>query len=527
MISDKEKRAFKVVLLIHLILSILFIQTQWYNVDEQGYFGYLLNWAKGDPYKVKLLTDSKTPMLFPAVLFTGLKPFLPESLYENDWYFFLKWGRLFLYVYPALLVYISFCWLRRLYNANMFVLPLLFLAFDPQIFSFGLMVGSDLPSAAILLTICYTAYRYHETSAQRYWWYFAIAFGVGVTLKQTFIFLYVLPVTWFALRTFKSKSINWKRTFKELFIFAFIQLIIINSAYYFTGTFTSLNDYLFRSNGFKTLQLQFSDNIGKVPIPLPVPFIQGMDLLTYNKEFGGCSGLSTYTNVWFWGKEVCKGNIWYYYIGTALFKLPLITWLAIVLLVYAFIRSKNKRVLLEKYQFLWIPFFVLLVLLSFYNQFQIGFRHAMPLLVLGYVALGYVWINWYRRYKKLLIALIILHLISLGFYYPNYAAYTNELIWHKTNISNYLQDASADYGQADHWADAFIKKHPEYKKPTPKPEAGKFIVSLGKANMKYPEHPSLDIRWLGQHFKPVGNYRQTLVLYEVKEEDLKKLGLSY
>ena len=527
MLSDKEKRTFKIFILIHFVLSALFIHTQWYNVDEHGYFGYLLNWAKGDPYKIEVLADSKTPMLFPAVIFAAMKPLIPQSWYSDDWYFFLKWGRLFLYIYPALLVYISYCWIRRVYGKSYFLIPLLFLLFDPQIFSYGLFVGSDLPSAAILLTVCYTAYRYNETKSSRYWWYFSIAFGIGVALKQTFIFLYILPVIWFLIRAFESKNVNWKRSMAYVLLFALIQLLIINSAYYFTGTFSTLNDYVFRSNGFKILQLQFSENIGRIPIPLPVPFIQGMDLLTYNKEFGGCNGLSTYTNVWFWGKEACKGNIWYYYIGTALFKLPLIIWAAILFLMYRFVRRKHKIALLGKYRFLWIPFLVLLLLLSLYNQFQIGFRHAMPLLALGYVALGYVWVYWYKHYKKLFFTFIVLHIISLALYFPNYAAYTNELIWDKTNISMYMQDASVDYGQADKWADEFVSKHPEYKRPTPKPEAGKFIVSLGRAAMKYPEHPSLDIRWLGRNFKPVGSYRQTLLLYEIKEEDLKKAGLIY
>ena len=471
--------------------------------------------------------DSKIILMFPATVFQFFKAYFPKELYEKDWSFFIKLGRPFLYCYPLLLIYMAFCWIVRLYNPGKFLIPLLFLAFDPMIFSFGLYIGSDLASSSFLLLICYSSWRYWQTKKAKYWFYVSFGFALGVLLKFTFIFLYIIPVLWYCFFLVKGNTITHKGSIVRLFQFIIIQLLVINILYYFTGTFSSLGDYTFNSNALSRIQYRFKDSfLSEIPLLVPTPLLQGIDWLSYNKEYGGCNSLSSYNSVWFWGKEVCDGGIWYYYIGSALFKLPLIVWLAILSLAYYFFRSGNKKILLEKYIFIWLPFLVLLIILSFFNRFQIGFRHAMPLLGLGYIALGFIWLKWYQKRRKVFYILVIANITSLLFYAPNFAAYTNELILKKENVINYMRDASVDYCLFNNKVDRYLEGHPGYKEPTSKPEAGKYIVPIIRVTCKYPDVPVNDLTWLRENFKPVGHYYHSLLIYEVSNEDLDRLKLN-
>ena len=61
------RRIFFILLFVHFGLSTLSIAHLHYKVDEPHYLDYAVRWAKGNAKRYKLLDDSKTPAVFPAL----------------------------------------------------------------------------------------------------------------------------------------------------------------------------------------------------------------------------------------------------------------------------------------------------------------------------------------------------------------------------------------------------------------------------------------------------------------------------
>ena len=149
---DKQsRRKFGWLILIHFILSLLFVSTQWILYDEPDYFSYAVNWAKGHPERMYPIMDSKTPAVAVSLVPALFKPFLPRDYLINNTFFYLFAGRPFMYVYQLLGIFTFSCWVYRKFGPARWFIPLLFYCFDPLVFSYGMFIGSDLASASLLM----------------------------------------------------------------------------------------------------------------------------------------------------------------------------------------------------------------------------------------------------------------------------------------------------------------------------------------------------------------------------------------
>ncbi|MES2646376.1 MAG: hypothetical protein V4717_05840 [Bacteroidota bacterium] len=519
----KQRRTFVILILVHVLLTAWYNSKQGVFFDEPDYFNYTYRWAKGDPSRFAPIMDSKTPMMFFSLVPGIIKPLLPEYLLAQDVFFYLKAGRPFMYIYAMLAAFIVFCWVGRIVGPKKWVLLLLLFCFDPLVFAYGMVIGSDLASAALLVTCMYTAWRFSVTENQRYWWLLSIAAALAIVTKASMIYLYPLLLFLFGYRYYLARSLSLKRTLLQLLVFIVIQLLVINAAYYGKGIFTSFGAIHFTSKLFSDLQASLNFFAGW-PVPLPAAFVQGLDMLQQHAEYGGCKPDSTYGGVWIFNKVYCNTSVWYYYIATALFKFPLLIWLLIFATIARFFQQKTKLQVINENVFLWLPVIYFLCILSFANKFQIGLRHAMILMPFLYIGISSTVITLVERYKPVFFGLILLHLISVVRYLPNLIAYTNELVWNKTMAYKIVKDSSLDYGQSDPWVKTFIEKNPEYKIPGNIPATGKFAIPVNKLFAEH-EGPQKNIAWLRENFEPVANYRYTILLFEVTAADLKAKGL--
>jgi hypothetical protein len=308
-----------------------------------------------------------------------------------------------------------------------------------------------------------------------------------------------------------------------LLVFLFIQLFVINAAWYFTGTFILFGNYPFESATLQALQAS-STILKRIPMLLPAPFVQGIDMLKHHAEIGGCKPESTYGGVWLFDRVWCNQPVWYYYLATSLFKFPLFTWALSIGSVVLFLMQSARGSLIRKYMFVWVPFLFFLLILSFFNKFQIGIRHALVLLPFLYLLLSSSIIYFSRNYKLVFFTLLIFHTISVLNYLPNLIAYTNELIRDKKNAYHIIRDSSLDYGQGKPWIRKFIEAHPGYKTPGNLPDTGKFVISVADL---FAEHngEKNNIAWLRNHFNASGHYRYSLLLFNVSATGLREKGL--
>jgi hypothetical protein len=511
-----DKNRFGVLLLIHFILSFLFIQKQGILFDESDYYSYAYQWLKGSPMRSSPIMDSKTPMMIVSFIPVLLKSFFRTDILQHDLFFFLKLGRPFMYIYQALGMYTMLCWLRKI-NNNKWFLTLLLYAFDPLIFSYGMIVGSDLAGTAILISLMYCAWRFVNTNQTRYFLLVSTFTAFGVVTKASMLYCYPLLLLLFFLQ-YKKLHFAAMKKLGGFLLFVFIQLIVINLSWYFTGTFTRFGSYHFESAALQKLQHSFSF-LSSLPLLLPSPFIQGIDMLQHHAEIGGCLPESTYRGVWLFNKVWCNQSVWFYYIATALYKLPLFTWLLVVIAIAQFILVKLRANVLKQKLFIWLPFVYFLLILSLTNKFQIGIRHAIILLPFLFLMISSAANSYYEKKRNFFYTAFALHCISIGFFIPNLIAYTNELILNKTNAYRIIRDSSIDYGQSRPWINNFISKHPEYKQPTNIPDTGKFIIAIGDL---YAEHEGekKNIAWLRNNFNATASYRYSLLLFEVSEKDL-------
>lgn len=519
----KQRRMFGVIMLIHCILTAWFTSRQGVVFDEPDYFRYAFQWANGHPERTTPFMDSKTPMVAISLIPVLFKPLLPDVLLANDIFFYLKAGRPFIYLYQLAGAFVVCCWMYRMAGPKRWILPFIFYCFDPLVFSYGMLIGTDLASAALLITVTYTAWRYSKTGIGRYWYMLCIATALAVVTKASMLYCYPLLLLFFIYVAWSKKSFEAKKLSFKLLQFALIQLIIINLAYYGRDSFTAFGTLHFESHFFSTLQssLSFATNI---PVPLPASFIRGLDMLQHHAEIGGCKPESTYWGVWLFNTVSCDKPLWYYYIVTAVFKFPFLIWLFIIAFFIRFIINKNIGHKLAVNLFLWLPFIYFLLILSFTNKFQIGIRHAIILMPFLYIGLTNT-INWiYCRNRILFYALVCLHIVSVVRFVPNLIAYTNELVWNKTRAYEIIRDSSLDYGQSNPWVKNYIQMHPGYKAPTNIPDTGKFVITVGDLFTEH-EGPLKNIAWLRNNFEPQANHRYTILLFTVTEPGLKSKGL--
>ena len=66
--------------------------------------------------------------------------------------------------------------------------------------------------------------------------------------------------------------------------FAGVSILIINLGFGFDGFGTPLSKYTFKDAFFKTVQA--TPIIANVPLPLPVPYLQGLDLCKFEEKMG-------------------------------------------------------------------------------------------------------------------------------------------------------------------------------------------------------------------------------------------------
>jgi hypothetical protein len=307
--DESARRKIRLFLLLHFILSFLFVLTQGVLFDEPDYFAYAVNWAKGHPGKDFPIMDSKTPLMAISLVPSAFKSFLPSEYFIKNSFIYLLAGRPFMYAYQLLGVFTVCCWLFRKQGNSRWFIPLVFYCFDPLIFSYGMFIGSDLASASLLVATIYAAWRFTKTNHHRYWLIMSTAAALAVVAKASMLFLYPLLFVLMLVSYKALKAVPFGKIVIGILAFIIIQLLLINLAYYAAGTFTAFGEYHFISEKFSRLQVNMQW-LRNFMIPLPAPFIQGIDMLQQHAEMGGCRDESTYRGIWLFDKVSCKDPVW-------------------------------------------------------------------------------------------------------------------------------------------------------------------------------------------------------------------------
>ena len=530
MVAGKwDRRMFMLVMLLHLVFMI------WYNTwqspacDESGYFSFALRWAKGNPERIGILDDSKTPMVFPALWSLSLKTIFP-SIESNNGEGILALGRIAMYVYFYLLSFGFFCWSFQLMGPKKWAIPwLLFLA-DPLIISNAMLIGSDLASACCMFWAFYLAWQFSNTQNIRYWWLLSIICGLAMIIKISMII--IIPMVALLLlakslsthhKYFNISPAKWVAKWISLFA---VCLLLINAGYQFSQTGKPLKNYEVRSPQLKNFQINYPI-LSSIPVPVPVHYISSYDLLLRNAAVGGGhTDENSYHGVFLNGQYKKKGGFKSYYLVNFFYKntpMLIISLLGVVLLALS--NKNHLQLRLGKWAFIWLPPIGFLLWISLANPFQIGIRHALPAWPFLYMLTGpfLVWVA--GRFSTFLIFAFFLQFAEIAWQLPNLTAYTPIWMQPKKDLNLRLNDSNISYCNDAVIYEYFLNQNPEYHTPTEQPQPGKFALRLTDCISYAPANGPTSC-WLLQHFTPADHYKTTILLFEISEQEIKELGIN-
>jgi hypothetical protein len=520
MLTSLQRRALVVAMALYLAFSAWFSWQQAPLFDEGDYLAYAAQWAKGQPQRNNPMYDSKSPAVAPALLPLALRRPLGAAFEKEHPDFFLKLGRLMLVAYPCLALYLMFCWLVRLVGCRGAWVPWLVFAADPTFFSHGLVLGTDVAAMAMLLATVYFFWRFCCTVASRYWWLSALSAAYGLVVKASLIYAFPLLLLLGFLYFAPNKRLKAAPGWSKILGFVVVQLVVLNLAYYGSGMLQPFDQQRFVSSIFLHLQTGFG-SLAKLPPLLPAPWLQGIDQLVHHAALGGCLPQSTYPGVWIFGNLRCNGGVWYYYLAAGLYKMPLLV-LALMAAVPIWVMQRRPPFGVGVGAlFVLMPLIWFGTVLSFFNPFQTGFRHALLFLPFLYLALAPV-CAWVQRKKKwLLYAGVSMQLLALAAQGAQLMAFTNLLAGPNRLVYKKLRDTSIDYGQNTDNLRRFLAQNPQFKVPGTAPDTGFFCLPVARlAQSLVPT--AADCRWLYLHFEPYEQRFGTILLYHVSAGQLPR-----
>ena len=498
-----QHKLFVAFMLVHVCLSFYFISFQNITHDEPSYIEYSKRWLHGKPERIEPLDDSKTPVIaivwLPRIIRQIINPNYQLTDYGRQ---DQKEGRYMMIVFSILTGIYLYKFLLLL-NVKKWWAVFLFFIFDPLIMAYAVLINSDLASGFFLLAIIYYLYKYLYQASSKSFYLSCLFLGIGLVTKHTFLFF--IPLFW-VLIFFIIKRIEWKK----LLHFIIIILLIINVAFFCKDTFKTLGSYQFSSASFISLQKKFS----WLPIPVPASYINSIDLLQYHAQLGGSSS-NTYTGVYILGQINLHDGFWYYYLVVTVYKIPIAILILLLLgCVFAIVKYKPTH---KKYWLLLVlPAIYFFLMLSFFNQFQIGIRHLLLIIPLLYVLLGITINKLLESKAKWLVAFLWVGLVSsVMYYYPYIIPYTNELVGNKMKVYEKVMDSSIDYGQSDSSAVQFVKNNKAFSFASANPTKGSLLLSMRKY-IELNKQADTSLNWLVKNHQPTGIYQGVYLIYTIK-----------
>ncbi len=509
-------------------LNIGSLKNKTFTTDEPFHYQYGVNLLSGNTDR---FDDSKMP--FSA--FNALLPTLLSKTLNPEIDFHQKYpltGRIFTILFSTLSAFFVYFWSAKLFGRLGGYFSLLLYIFDPNIIAHSRLITTDIFATGMILISFYTFWLFYQKKSWSYGLLNATVLGLSQLAKYTSAYLYPIFLglviiqnfpQWLALikarkiRILSSKALSGLTYF---LVYGLMSLIIINCGYLFNRSFTPLAEYSFRSEMFQEIQAEWSI-FGEVPIPVPYPYLEGLDWVKERERTGHGYGRN-----YLFGELRQADNFNGYFIYAAFLKVPIASQILILGSIIFLIGQWKSTQFWKNESFLVIPVLFFFIYFNFLFRAQMGIRYYLVIFPFLYILCG-KWVqNWSNLppHKKLSIGVLVGYLVvSVGAAYPHYIPYFNEFVWDQTRAYKYLVDSNLDWTQAHWYLEEYRKDHPEAIHEPPEPTAGLITASpnrvAGIANEK-------KLRWLRENFKPVDTIADTYLIYEISVEEVNELQVT-
>ncbi|HSF83757.1 MAG TPA: glycosyltransferase family 39 protein [Anaerolineales bacterium] len=511
-----------ILLLAFLVINLLSFRQNTLTYDEAAHFQYGMQILE---LNSKRFDDSKMPFsalnALPAKLTGLLSPTANLSQEEQ-----IYMGRVVTILISALFALFVFSWGRALYGFLPGLCALFLYSFEANIIAHSQLVTTDIYAMGMVLLSTYMLWRYvHKPDMQRAL-VFAIVLGLSQLAKYSSVFLYPLlaltlllhdaPRVAWMLRARDRQSL-WNYTRRTLLLFGVVlvvSVLIINIGFLFDNTLTRLGDYQFRSSLFQTAQGRL-DVLSEFPIPLPYPYIEGLDWIVYNERTGTNLG-----RIYLLGRLSETGFPGYYFYAF-LYKVPIAIQILILLSIFFYIQKRDYRKFIENELFLFVPVVFFAVYFNFFYRAQIGIRYFLlvsPFLLVFTSSLVRAWHSMSVMVKGLFIALSAYLAISVISYHPYYIPYFNELVPDRRLAYQILADSNLDWGQAGKAVQQYLDRHPQAHVDPQKPESGKVLVSAN--NLVGITAKPETYAWLRENYLPADTVAYAYLVFEIPAAEI-------
>lgn len=382
---------------------------------------------------------------------------------------------------------ICFLWARELYGQAAGVIALTLWCFSPNILAHASLITPDAGAAAMGVTAGYAFWRWLRQPGWAEAFLAGAALGLAELTKATWIVLFALwPTVWLVRFFWKKNTGNqhqkmlrpdpkttaacrWQAC--QLVVILLLGVYVLNLGYGFESTFQRLGEYRFVSlalggprddvDRFGEGSNRFSGTwLANLPVPLPKNYVMGIDLQRWDFE----------RKMWSYLRGQWRlGGWWYYYLYALAIKVPLGTWILILVALLLGLLGRGYAAPWSEELVLLAPIAVVLLLVSS----QTGFNHHMRY-VLPAFPFAFIWASkvarvftlspagWPRRVLGGVVAAALSWSVASSLWiYPHSLSYFNELVGGPRHGHEHLLDSNIDWGQDLLYLKRWYDRHPE------------------------------------------------------------------
>lgn len=492
--------------------------------DEEDHLRYGVNILHGDADR---FDDSKMPVSAWNALPGRLAGFLPEGALR-DALASLSAARIPTILAALLLGFLVYRWARELYGDKAGLLALALFALDVNLLTHARLVTTDLYAALGTTLVLYSFWRFQRDGGLRRGIWAALALGFAQIAKYSGVFLVPLLALLAAVRHWRLLAgltgdargfparLHLKATLGYAALFMAAVLLVINAGFLFRKTFTPLGGYEFRSELFQSVQQALPHAL---PVPVPYPYVEGLDWVRYRERIGGELG-----NPYFLGELRPEGGFKGYYFVAYLFKVPLSIQILFIAALIVYWHRRRSFDFSRDEAFLLLPVLFFFVYFNFLYNSQTGIRFllvAFPMMHVFTASLFAPMAAPGKGLRRTAGVLLLAAAVSVLSWHPHYLSYFNELVPDRKQAYRILADSNLDWGGNDYWIGRWLQENPGAILNPGAPVSGRVVVEANLYTGVLAAEQFAWLRWLDKG--PVDQVAYTYLVFEVTPRDLERL----
>ncbi len=352
-------------------------------------------------------------------------------------------------------------WARELYGELAGVFAAALWCFDPTILGHAQTMNSDVPAAAMGVVAVYVCWHWLKQPTWRTAIVAGITLGLSLLTRTTLIVLVPLWGVFWGVNAVRTRFQG--PPFRQFVVIVVLAIYSLNLFYGFAESGRELRAFEFVSRtlggdsaGPDSPGNRFRNSwLGKLPLPFPKSFVQGIDL--QQRDFENENGqFQSYLH----GRWSPRGW-WYYYLYGLAVKWPVGTWALLGLSLVSWIASiARSRVWSLKGCVPLVAGMSILLVVSSQTGFSIHFRYVLPMFPFAFIlmsSLGERSIGW----RCAGITAVVLSAASSLLIWPHSMAYFNELAGGPRHGHFHLLSSNIDWGQDMLFLRDWVGAHPE------------------------------------------------------------------